>query len=301
MRTQAHGSSARRWMDVAMSGVAPLARRLSRRRLAVLAFHDVPPESNFPSQLELLARTYHPVSVHDVLSTLRGASDLPDNAVLITFDDGDPTVLEHAAPLLQAQGIPAVAYVVTGFIGTDLAPWWIEASELAAHTSVPAAQLVRDLKTIPDEARLRRLDQLRNTAGGRVARRQLTADEVRQLQAMGVAIGNHSHTHPLLDQCENPKIEREIQQAHDQLSQLLGAPPRTIAYPNGNVDERVVAAARRLGYELGLLFDHRLGPWPPADPLLVSRVRVNATDSVARFSSSVSGVHPFVHRVRGRL
>lgn len=63
-----------------------------------------------------------PVSVDDIVRASRGEGRLPNNAVLLTFDDGFASVYTHVYPLLRLFGYPAVVSIVTGWTNGDSAP-----------------------------------------------------------------------------------------------------------------------------------------------------------------------------------
>lgn len=275
----------------------------------MLAYHSVDDPATFARQLDHLAAHTHPVSLGDVgTAALHGAA-LPARPVLITFDDADRSLVEHAVPLLGARGIPAAAFVVAGLVGTDEPFWWDEVAVLVdrgLHPSVcpsgTAAEVVRALKQVSDPERRGALDELRAAAGGPVSApgRQLSADDVRTLAAGGIAIGSHSYTHPCLDRCGDDTLTTELARSREVLGEILGEPPAALAYPNGNYDTRVVDAAKQAGYTLGFLFDHMVGPLVPLDAMAISRVRANATTDPDRFATIVSGLHPAIHHARGR-
>ena len=162
--------------------------------------------------------------------------------------------------------------------------------------------MVSALKHVPDDERLAALDVLRTTAGGDAFRQgQLTAEELRHLDANGMHVANHSLTHPLLDQCREDKIRDEVLSAAATLESILERPMRAFAYPIGNADDRVAAAVRESGADVAFLFDHKVGRWRPEDPMFVSRVCVNSDCSRDRFAALVSGVHPAFHAIRGAV
>ena len=205
--------------------------------------------------------------------------------------------------------MPAAAFVVAGLVGTDEAFWWDEVATLADRGFAPPSmavatpqEVVRALKLIPDGERRAAIAELRARAGGRVPdpRRQLTVADVQALAAGGIAIGSHSLTHPCLDRCTDAVLAEELTRSRALLGEMLGRAPDAVAYPNGNYDGRVVVAARDAGYRVGFLFDHRLGPLTPPDPMAVARVRVNSDTGMDRFATIVSGLHPAIHRARGR-
>lgn len=286
---------------------ARLAHAWSSRRLVVLAYHDVQDVDAFRQQADYLRNVMTPVTLGDVLDAQGGGRPLPARAVLVTFDDGDRTVYEHALPILQSRGIPSVVFVIAGLIGTDHPAWFFEARELVrrgvplhdAATSSPDAA-VNELKRMPDDERREALLRLRERAGFSVLQPQLTASELRAMEAAGMLVGSHTDTHPCLDRCSDAMVEQELTRAHDRLTEWLGHAPRAFAYPNGNGDPRVEALLGRLGYEGAFLFDHRIGAFPAPDRYRISRVRVNSTTGMRRFRHIVTGLHPFVHHAIGR-
>jgi peptidoglycan/xylan/chitin deacetylase (PgdA/CDA1 family) len=287
---------------LARSPMLALARRLNRHRLCVLAYHSVRDAAQFAEQLDWVTANMTPVSLDLVRRHLLAREPLPSHPVLLTFDDGDRSVFKVAAPLLRARGVPAVAYVVAGLVDTDLPFWWSEVEELSAQGASPKrspSELVRQLKRLPDSDRRAVLEGMRSQAGTVVRMPQLTSEELRTLERDGVEIGNHSLTHPCLDKCDDEAIRREVVEAHESLAGALGHPPTSFAYPNGNWDDRVRRTVAAAGYDLAFAFDHRLVP-SGQDTLSLSRVRVDASADLDRFRILASGLHPWLHRLRGR-
>lgn len=284
----------------------PLPKWLHHRGaedLTILGYHEVRDEENFDRQLNEVCRTMHPVGPDRLLAALTRGRPLPRHAVLITFDDGDPSVLHRALPVLRQRGIPAIVFVVAGLIDTEKPFWWEEVEVLLQGgvrleelpTGGPAT--VGRLKTLPDAERRQLLQRLRDRSSGSTIRRpQLRSEELRHLNAHGVAVGNHTYSHPCLDRCPDRLVTQEIEAAHDRLVEILGDAPKMFAYPNGNYDPRAAACLRRLGYEAAFLFDHRRCPFPPADPLAMSRLRADTSSSSYRFRSILHGLHPLLYR-----
>ena len=310
------------------SPVAGLANRISSTatagQLLVLAYHGVDDAEMFGAQMRELVRHRRPVTLAAVEASLRGGAPIERGSVLVTFDDGHRSVLDAGMPILSDLAIPAALFVVTGLIGTDQPFWWNEVVDLVgkggsvdglgAHGQDPvggpvdaadgpadAVALVRHLRRVPNAARLAAIDQLRRSAN-RPADRcpQLQPDDLVQFEAGGIAIGSHSVSHPCLDRCPEAEIREELVGSREHLESMLGHPVVSLAYPNGNVDERVRRCAADAGYELALRFDHRLQRTPIADPLLVSRVRVDSNTPMDRFRLLVSGAHSAIHHARGR-
>jgi peptidoglycan/xylan/chitin deacetylase (PgdA/CDA1 family) len=299
----------RSWLDAALrrSPVQPVFDRAAARRLAVLAYHGIEDPERFGQHLDRIRRTARAVTLIEALEAIGSRRPLPRRAVLITFDDGHRSVFDVAMPMLRERGLPAVAFVVAGLIGSDDPFWWSEVIDLARRggtvAGLPARSpedLVRALKRVPDERRLAAIRELRATSNGPAPRMpQLTVEELRTLESVGIAIGNHTWSHPCLPRCGSDVRRTEIEASHHALMEMIGHHPEVFAYPYGDHDEAAAAILRELGYRAAFLFDHRLSLPRPSDPFAVSRLRMNSTTPLDRFRTISSGLHPTLHRIRG--
>lgn len=282
------------------------AKRTARRTLAgpgwrvfaggecaVVAFHGVPDGDRFRELLEAIAREHTFITAREFRVGLESPGRLPDRPVLITFDDGERSVVENGLPVLDRLGISALLFVVGGLVDTVTPFWWDEVQALA-----PAGiHEVRRLKTVANDERLRSIETLR-TSQEPVRQKQLTTTDLRTLVDAGWEIGNHSYDHPCLDQCSESEAISQIERCHQELLDR-GIKPTAFAYPNGNLDERIEPTLERLGYDLGFLFDHR-HTRRSQHPLRLSRLRLDSTASGARAALILSGAHGAIMRMRGR-
>lgn len=77
---------------------------------------SVPPDL-FAAQLDALqAAGYTTISLYDLHAYLTQGAPLPDNPVVITFDDGYRDNYENALPALTQRGMTATFFVVTDFL-----------------------------------------------------------------------------------------------------------------------------------------------------------------------------------------
>ncbi|MGI9625142.1 MAG: polysaccharide deacetylase family protein [Acidimicrobiales bacterium] len=298
--------------------VTSASRRATRRRLRVLAYHGVPDPANFGLHMTHIAERYVPVDEAAVAASLAGRAKLPDHAVWITFDDGDPTVVTHGLPILAELKIPATMFICPGLVESGEPFWWrlsdavgsdvpddVEA-ELAAMTAgvdrgeYAAVSFTERLKGVDDEDRRRLLGRTSIVAGSRPSSwRQLSSAELEAWQSAGMSVGNHSWDHPCLDKCDESEQLRQVEESHRWLVDA-GIRPRAFAYPNGNHSETVERALVDLGYELAVLHDNRLAD-TTLSPLRISRLRVEADEQVERLVSVASGAQPTADSLRGRL
>jgi peptidoglycan/xylan/chitin deacetylase (PgdA/CDA1 family) len=77
----------------------------------------------------------------------------------------------------------------------------------------------------------------------------MTWDELRAHVARGVEIGSHGVAHAHLTRLSDDELRRELTESKAQVEAELGRSCLELAYPYGEHDERVRAAARLAGYE----------------------------------------------------
>jgi peptidoglycan/xylan/chitin deacetylase (PgdA/CDA1 family)/glycosyltransferase involved in cell wall biosynthesis len=234
-------------------GADRLRAALRRRRgengvdTLVLCYHAV--SETWPASLSvtpavfeeqiagLLRRGYQGVT----LSASRQAPRAADKLLVVTFDDGYSSTLTEAAPILERLDVPGTLFVPTDHIGRPGPMCW---------------QGIDNWSDGPHRAELE----------------PLTWDQVRELAAKGWEIGSHSVSHPHLPEIGDEELSRELTASKEKIASELGRPCTTVAYPYGDVDDRVAAAAEAAGYEIGVDLPHR---WrQDEEPLRVPRVGV---------------------------
>jgi peptidoglycan/xylan/chitin deacetylase (PgdA/CDA1 family) len=196
----------------------------------------------------LLDRGYEPVRFADVANG-GGAR----RRLAVTFDDAYRSVYDNAWPALRALGVPASVYAPSDWVGRPEPMSWPGIDDAAAGPHADAL-------------------------------RCMTWEQLAELQDAGWEIGSHTCSHPHLTQCDDAMLERELAASRELLAARLGG-CETIAYPYGDVDERVMQAARRAGYRLGAALPARM--YAPV-ALAWPRVGVYRDDSDRRFRLKVS-------------
>ena len=132
----------------AMTGTLALRRRVANGpAVRVLTYHRIGPAAydpfcvspdDFAAQMQLLAEQGRAVSLEQVRRFAAGEEPLPEDACLVTIDDGMLSTLTEALPILKRYGVPAVAYVSSSLVGRDFGDasqerylTWEELRELA--------------------------------------------------------------------------------------------------------------------------------------------------------------------------
>ena len=224
----------------------------------IIAYHDVrddvlsnyDPDQYSISTANLIAHFswlreagFQPVSVDQILDAEAGRSPIPENAVLLTFDDGLRSFYTKVYPLLKQFGYPAVVSVVSGWIETDGTEDYM--------------------------------------GGPRRAEDFVTWAQIREMQESGlVEVGSHSHDmHKGI--AGNPqgneqpamvtrhfdgtryedraayreRITKDLQTSIDTIAAETGRSPRVITWPFGAFNDEAADLAHQLGMQLSLTLE----------------------------------------------
>lgn len=168
-----HSIGLKRWLakKAARLGVAAgsLPLTMSRRhaeRLRVLTYHrfaDEPrsPFSVSPAVLErqMAWLAERRLAVGTALAADVAAGRIPERAaVVVTMDDGDPSVIENAAPIFARHGIPYAVYAVPGRIGqknhmskAQMRALSDAGAEIGSHTMTHRSVTSMDAQQLADE------------------------------------------------------------------------------------------------------------------------------------------------------
>lgn len=285
----------------------------TRHHLRVLAYHGVHDVATFEEQMAYLRAGYEPVSASQVLAAVGGGTALPPRSVWVTFDDASPTIAERALPILVRYGIPSTMFVCPGVIDTGTPYWWQTVEQAWAAGVRPSVAGVEQptlgsitsaLKTIPDGERraivAEAAGSIAQVVGSPPTEGQITTEQIGRYLDVGGTLGNHTWDHPCLNMCPPDVARDQIARAHRELESRFGTPPNVFAYPNGDHAPAAEEALAALGYDIGLLFDHRIAT-PDEPPLRTSRLRVNDNTTLNRYRAILSGAHPTLLHARHAL
>jgi peptidoglycan/xylan/chitin deacetylase (PgdA/CDA1 family) len=178
----------------------------------------------------------------------------PGRRVAVTFDDAYRSVREIALPILERLGLPATVFVPTAHVDSVEPMSWPGIDRWIGG---------------PHEEEL--------LCMGR--------GELLDLDRSGWEIGAHTHTHPHLSQVEAVELADELERPRQLLTDWLGKPCRSLAYPYGDFSPRVVAATRAAGYSAAATLAPAL---PAPGPLLWPRVGVYHGEADWRFRLKVA-------------
>lgn len=276
--------------------------QLKSKKLSVLGYHRIYDNSSpdypfnretisayseeFDRQMEFVSRHFNVINFRMLSDILASGAAVPDNSLIITFDDGYMDNYETALPILKKHGLTATIYVSTGFITTGEI-FWFEKISYQLNKMRPGRLCLRSGKFervvgqgkrpemrrdvldflfgLPSEERLVALKELDEQTKVEVSEadlhhvRPLTWEQIVELDGAGIEIGSHTVTHPILSRMTENEIEYELRESKKILEERIGKDIVSVSYPFGGArhyDKRVMEIARKCGYHFGISYRH---------------------------------------------
>jgi peptidoglycan/xylan/chitin deacetylase (PgdA/CDA1 family) len=270
--------------------------------------------SDFLKQIAILRSRF---SIVDLDTALEGRVGLRPQVVL-TFDDGHRSWLEHLLPIVRREALPVTLYVATGHIESGRAYWFdrmMNALQVAEPTRIDLSsrqlgtytigadvgrsnwqrisELLERLKQQPLDVREAVTDDIEHQLH-HVPRRAvepispLTPKEVRELaEQPGITLGAHSHCHCLLDQLDVADALASVDRSRKLLHEWTGRQVLHFAFPNGNYSLALARGVEQLSFKSAATSEH--GVWVPGRSCFtLHRLNVGRYDDVRHFAHQLT-------------
>jgi peptidoglycan/xylan/chitin deacetylase (PgdA/CDA1 family) len=191
--------------------------RLSRSRGAIFLHHRVNDYARdpltvdaetFAAQLLAISKRYYFCSTADIVDCIVSKKPLAPTTIAIHFDDCYRDILTNGAPILKVLGVPACAFINSGFIGT---------SRTFAHDAAKYPFTFEMLKP----------------------------SEVQAWSELGFEVGAHTVNHVDLGRIAAEDAGPEIVQCGQDLEKLIGKPVALFSFPFGRKDN-ITAQTRQI-------------------------------------------------------
>ncbi|MBH0230860.1 polysaccharide deacetylase family protein [Halobacillus yeomjeoni] len=193
----------------------------------------ISPEKFYEDMLYVKTMGFNTITSQELIAYKNGESDLPDNPIMVTFDDGYRDNYLYAFPTLEKLEMKAIISVIGWSVGRsktldekqDILPHfsWEEAKEMVDSGFVDIQNHTFDLHTPAD------------------------------------ADGYGKGVLPLKEENTGQHAERfrsDASMMHEEIKKQLGYEPRLFTYPYGAYNETTEKVLKELDYEITLSTEH---------------------------------------------
>lgn len=174
---------------------------------------------------------------------------LPENPLIITFDDGYESVFNFARPVLKEFGFRAVAYIPVHYIG-KINDWDVQF--------------------------------------GSKRYRHLSAEQIQIMSAEGFEIASHGLDHLPFTMFDSVRLSKELSQSKSMLEQVIKTEVVSICYPFGHFNHAVIQAVRESGYSYGVASLYFKDLHADYSQFVLPRFNIYRFDSLKSFSRKLS-------------
>ncbi|WP_186438215.1 polysaccharide deacetylase family protein [Cohnella terricola] len=212
-----------------------------RDNVLVLMYHDVSPNpendkslplASFDKQLELMkANNFHWITMEQYRDFILHSAPVPDNAVLLTFDDGYESLYDQAYPSLKKYGAPASAFLIVKTVGDPSDPFprvtWDQVREMHQNGIDFFNHTYDSHRYAPTEA-----------SGGKpmsmIARRLYLKDKQRQET----------------EEEYETRVTADLRKANEILEREIGIRNYAFAFPYGAFSDSLLNISGKLGMDI---------------------------------------------------
>jgi len=271
---------------IRISGIPFLLRKLYvGEKVTIIVYHD-PDAFTLDKHFKYLKENYNFVSLDNLVDAVTSGrwADLPDNSIVVAFDDGHKGNFE-LLNIFKKYNIRPTIYLCSQMVDTNRHFWW-------KQERINRKSLVKKLKKQSDN---KRLDFLKGKAGYEPdreyldqERQALSKDEICGMKDF-VDFGSHSRFHPVLTMCDRDKCEEEIVMSKKEVEELVGKECKHFSYPNGDYSRREIDIIKNAGYSSARTVDFG---WNKSriDPFKLKVIEIADDASINWFVSQLSGL-----------
>ncbi len=272
------------------SGLAYLISLFTGKGASILVYHSISDQNLFVDnlvypelferQISYMSRRYKIVPLSLLVEHLYSKKEIPDDWIILTFDDGYRDNLYNVLPILERYKAVATFYITADVAKNKMIFFYDKIQSIIDATrmeeimvylnnrpvrfslsnkrekedsilSIVLAIRGRDIETqkrFIEE--LQKICEVKAIDPGREPI-YLTESEIRQLNKAGMEIGSHTTSHKNLRGLSREGLEREIYGSKKTLEEITGSAITTFSYPFGKTDnynDTIKEMVRRAGY-----------------------------------------------------
>lgn len=226
------------------------------------------PVKVFKRLCAFLNRNYFIAPLHDIEQNFRTKKPVG----IITFDDGFADFYENALEILTEKKISPTQHLITGCVVSGQTLWSQKLNDLIDAYYVNSQQVVIPemgidvklkhkknaeklclqifYKILNDPTLLYIVDNLEKSFTGEIRfARMMNQEQIRECLRYNVSFGSHTVSHKNLTLLSRLELEHEVAGSKLAIERITGnSACLSLAFPNGQYNERVIEACKKAGY-----------------------------------------------------
>jgi peptidoglycan/xylan/chitin deacetylase (PgdA/CDA1 family) len=268
----------------------------------------------FEKQMRFVKKRFSVINFNILSNILSSGKLLPKNSLIITFDDGYADNSEIAWSIMKKYGLTGTVFLSTSFMDGKGVFWFDKLTYIIKH--MPNGRIflddgkhifelengnrmrIRDsvmklFRTISNEDRIRLFEQLEQYSKIDILpdylklASPLTWNQIIEMSKGGMEFGSHTVTHPFLSNLTIDEIMYELVESKRVIEEKLGKEIKSIAYPSGSYDHRVVNCAKSCGYQFGVSYEHNVKGFHKNELFNMPRIHVETDVDYALFQANL--------------
>lgn len=229
---------------------------MSLFEIPIITYHKISPEKEFgvttispdrfEDQIQYLIRFgFKTITFKEYFFFKR--ENLPQNPIIITFDDSYQSVYDYAFPIMVKYNYRGVLFVISNFIGKKSSWEAYQIQKKYNHASV---------------------------------------SQLKEMQMSGFEIASHSESHPYLPALSKTDAFKEVDESKKKLEDIFDENIYTFCYPYGRYSTKVIDQVAKAGYKFATgnmynkhkKFNHNLA---------INRRSIYSIDTISMFSKKI--------------
>ncbi len=261
---------------------------ISSNRVPILVYHN-PKVEVFQKHIDYLSQHYRFIPLPLLVAAIhqKDWSKIPENSMVLTFDDGHADNFS-LLPIFKKHQIQPTIFLCTQIVGTNRKYWFME---------VPKREKAQ-LKKVKNQNRLKALKETYDFCPKKEfledKRAALSRADIEDMLPY-VHFGNHTQFHPILPNLEVAELHEELVNARTDLKAMIPYALDHVAFPNGDYTDREIAFLSQNGFQSGRTT--KVG-WNSmhTNPYALKVNAITDTASLAKMKFQLSGLFGFFQK-----
>ena len=221
----------------------------------------------------LRANGYVPVSMNQIVAARDGRGELPDRAVLLTFDDGLKSTYTHVFPLLKLFDYPAVISLVTS---------WIETKETVIYADIP--RTADDFLTWAEIREMQESGLVEIASHSFDMHRGIVGNPQGNLQPAMVTRKFDGHEYEKT-RAYRSRVASDLRRSVADIRKGTGKAPRALTWPYGQYNADAMEIAAKHDLELSMTLEDGINT--VQNPSAIRRSLILGNPGVRRFAETL--------------